>query len=100
MSFPFECPERSEDVERTIFVTQFPPRLFASSGLSGYLGNRCAVRNEAAHFASEAFEVAALVGNGASPFVDHRAVPGNNALGLDAPQTIEVGEEAANTAIK
>src|SRR3984893_19147172 len=95
MSFPFEFTERSDDVARTIFVKQFPARLFASSGLSGYLGKRYAVRNEAAHFASEAFEVAALVGNGASPIVDHRAVPGNNTLGLGAPQLLEARGGAA-----
>src|SRR5258708_8776399 len=100
MSFPFEFPERGDDVARAILVEQFPPRLFASPGFSGYLGERCALRNKAAHFAGEALEVATFVLDGTSPIADHRAMSGNNVVRLHAPQLIENGEEAANAAIK
>src|SRR5258708_6716874 len=99
MSFPLEFPERGDDVARTVFVEQFPPRLFASPGLPGRLGKRCTPRDEAAHFASEVLEVAALILDSASPIADDRAMPGNNALGGHMAQLLQVGEKAANAAI-
>ena len=49
--------------------------------------------------ADEALEVATLVVNGAAPIADDRAMPGNDALGGNAQQRLQVGEKAANAAI-
>src|SRR6202165_5310309 len=89
MSFPFEFPKRGDDVARTVFVEQYPPRPLASPGLSGHLGKRHPPGNEAAHFTCEVLEVATLVLNSASPIADDRAMPGNNALSWHMPQFLE-----------
>src|SRR5258708_14309305 len=80
-------------------VEPLRPRLLASPGLPGRLGKRCTPRDEAAHFASEVLEVAALILDSASPIADDRAMPGNNALGGPMAQLLQVGEKAANSAI-
>src|SRR5450631_279306 len=79
-SFPFELAERSDDIARAVFVEQSPPRLFASAGLSGRLGERRPLGDQLAHFAGEAFEVATLVLDCASPIADDRAMTGNDAF--------------------
>src|SRR5450755_356966 len=99
-SFPFELAERSDDVARSVFVKQSPPRLFASAGLPRRLGERRPLGDELAHFAGEVLEVATLVLDSASPIADDRAMTGNDAFRGDLPEHLEVGEKAANTAIE
>ncbi len=49
-SLPFEFAECGDDIARTVFVEQFPSRLFASPGLPGRLGEgRSPARSGRAH---------------------------------------------------
>src|SRR5207248_10089396 len=81
LSLPFKFAEGRDDIARTIFVEQFPPRLLASPGLPCCLGEGCPPCNQAAHLAGEVLEMAALVVNCAAPVADDRAMAGNSALG-------------------
>src|SRR6266702_8163689 len=64
LSFPFKFAEGRDDIARTIFVEQFPPRLLASPGLPRRRGEGCPPGNQATHLAGEVLEIASLVFNG------------------------------------
>src|ERR1700684_998702 len=72
-SLPFEFAIGGDDVARTVLIEQFPPRLFASSGLRGYPRQGRSLHDEAADIPNEILEVAALVGDRTAPIGDDRA---------------------------